>query len=184
MDSVRIGIDKRVLWAIYRQDSPEDFSNASDIRVYIEHSSFPVIRNNVPFSIIGNVIDAYIAAELCPRVGDWRIYLEYTKENSERPFGVEPFIIDKPLFKQVNFTEDESVEDGFVESVSLSSIMDRAKDGIDGATFTPTIIQTGKDQLTLTWNNDKGLDNPPDIVFKSNVTFSNGYITIDYGINS
>lgn len=187
MRKVRQGNDKRILWAILRQSSPESFEDAVNMRCFLEHSSFPVIRTNLSFDVIGNVIDAYVMAEQLPRLGDWRIFLHYEKSNPDRPQGYEPFEIDAFAFKQVQYTEEEGGTDSTglsVETVSLTSVLDRAKDGIDGATFTPTVQKVDDNTIRLYWTNNKGLPNPNDIIFYSNMTYENGNLTINYGIDS
>lgn len=170
----RVNNDVKLEWTILRNGVAEDFSDAINIKLY---GIIPnAIKIEVPFTRVLNVFHIAIPANSL-NIGKYDLVIVYQKPDASFVGGYGTHSVDR-------IAAFEVVRNSINEDDEGRTITDSVNYAVDGATFTPTVQKVDNNTIRLYWTNNKGLPNPNDIIFYSNMTYANGNLTINYGINS
>jgi len=134
--SIRINNDVTILFDVFRNDSPEDFSGAFDIQLKLKGELFCDEIEPV-FSIEGNRLTVLVRGEFQKVCDVYTLVLSYKKYNMDRVPIKQPYIVDVQAFKLVSRSHEATREDGdcciTVSTVHLNGVISLNQDGADGA---------------------------------------------------
>jgi hypothetical protein len=171
--------------SVYRGEDPEDFSQASHKSCWLEYFVYPNTRVYPSFTIVDNKVIATINGSDVDKLGKWRFYLSYSKINMELDPPLETFEVDVSAFEIVQFSEQQKLTNPEsnvnLEVVDLDVVLDRCKDGINGASaFELWLLEEGNEGKT--YNDYKAwLQSPAqDFIDGFNIEYNDGTITINY----
>ena len=102
---IRQGNDFIFLWAIERNEVPEDFSNAVNIRLHFKN--FDCVGEVKSFQIVdGNIVRVEVSPEWASRLGAYRLILSYEFEDLSYSDGDRKCVVDVLAFNIVPKTSE------------------------------------------------------------------------------
>ena len=128
---IRQGNDFIFLWAIERNELPENFSNAVNIRLHFKN--FDCVGEVKSFQIVdGNIVRVEVSPEWASKLGAYRLILSYEFEDLSYSDGDRKCVVDVLAFNIVPKTSDA---DDVTEMAKTTDIMIGLK-GDKGDPFT------------------------------------------------
>ena len=128
---IRQGNDFIFLWAIERNELPEDFSNAVNIKLHFKN--FDCVGEVKSFQIVdGNIVRVEVSPEWASRLGAYRLILSYEFEDLSYSDGDQKCVVDVLAF---NIVPKTSEADDVTEMAKTTDIMIGLK-GDKGDPFT------------------------------------------------
>lgn len=116
---IRQGNDFIFLWAIERNELPEDFSNAVNIRLHFKN--FDCIGEVKSFQIVdGNIVRVEVSPEWASNLGAYRLILSYEFEDESYSDGDQKCVVDVLAF---NIVPKTSEADDVTEMAKTTDIM-------------------------------------------------------------
>ena len=116
---IRQGNDFIFLWTIERNELPEDFSNAENIRLHFKN--FDYVGEVRSFQIVdGNIVRVEVSPEWASRLGAYRLILSYEFEDLSYSDGDRKCVVDVLAF---NIVPKTSEADDVTEMAKTTDIM-------------------------------------------------------------
>lgn len=149
---VKIGNDITIEFSVFRNETPEDFSDAQDIAISLKSELHGDVIIPV-YSITGNVITVKCLAEQQRFCDKYVLNVQYKKLNVSRNPNLQPFSVDIPAFEIVRKSEETTAgttsENLTVETIQLNGVISVNENGADGpSAYQVWILQPGNEGKT------------------------------------